>query len=98
MKNHHMEIIAVVDGKALVGVVTDRDLVIRGYAEQQSETMTVEDIISAEVRSIGPDLSVEDAIKIMVKERVRELPVVENGELLGIVTLDDFIFANQSFV
>ncbi|MEK3916247.1 YugN family protein [Paenibacillus sp. FSL H7-0331] len=95
MKEYHTGFIPVVDGKEWVGVVTERDLAIHGYAEQQSGMITVEAIISKKVRSVQPNFPLEEAIKLMVKEHLRGLPVVENGELLGIITLDDLSARNH---
>jgi CBS domain-containing protein len=89
MKDHNIGFIPVVEGKILLGVITDRDLAIRGYADHQDEAVTVEKVLSKEVRTILPTETVEVAAKIMAKEQIRRLPVVLNGELLGIVTLGD---------
>lgn len=89
MRDHNIGFIPVVDNKILLGVITDRDLAVRGYADHQTEAVTVEKVLSKEVRSILPTATVEEAAQIMASEQIRRLPVVKNGELLGIVTLGD---------
>lgn len=89
MKQHDIGFVAVVDGKKLIGAVTDRDLVVRGYAEKHSGSTAVEQVITKDVATIDPNTSIEEAAKIMAKNQIRRLPVVENGELVGIVAIGD---------
>ncbi|KRE51844.1 CBS domain-containing protein [Paenibacillus sp. Soil724D2] len=89
MKNHDIGFVAVVEGKKLIGVVTDRDLVVRGYAEKHSGSTAVENVITKDIETISPDTTVEEAAKMMAKDQIRRLPVVENGELVGIVAIGD---------
>lgn len=89
MKQHDIGFVAVVDGKKLIGVVTDRDLVVRGYAEKHSGSTAVEQVITKDIATIDPNTSIEEAAKIMAKNQIRRLPVVENGELVGIVAIGD---------
>ncbi|QAY65498.1 CBS domain-containing protein [Paenibacillus protaetiae] len=89
MKNHDTGYIPVVEGKKLIGVVTDRDLVIRGYAEKHPGSAVVKQVMTAEVETIEPDATADDAVKLMAARQIRRLPVVDGGELVGIVTLGD---------
>jgi CBS domain-containing protein len=89
MKQHDIGFIPVVEGKKLIGVVTDRDLVIRGYAEKNSGSAPVKDVMTDNTTSIKPDTPVDEAAKMMAREQIRRLPVVENGELVGIVAIGD---------
>ncbi|MEF8808145.1 CBS domain-containing protein [Natronomonas sp.] len=76
----------------ILGVVTDRDLVVYGQNFVDSlEHTTVNEILSTDVFSVAPDVSVEELAARMREEGVRRVPVVEDGELRGIVTLDDLI-------
>ncbi|OPH53043.1 CBS domain-containing protein [Paenibacillus ferrarius] len=89
MKQHDIGFVAVVDGKKLIGVVTDRDLVVRGYAEKKSGSTAVDEVITKDMAIITPSTSIEEAAKIMAKQQIRRLPVVENGELVGVVAIGD---------
>ena len=89
MRDHDIGFIPVVDGKKLVGVITDRDLVIRGLAENKPATAPIQDILSQQLTTISPETSVEEAAQIMAREQIRRLPVVENGELVGVVAIGD---------
>lgn len=75
------------DGK-LAGIVTDRDIVIRGVAGGKDPThLAVSEIMTTGPITIAPDMKAEDASKLMSQKQVRRLPVVENGRLVGILTL-----------
>lgn len=95
MKENDIGFIPVVEGKKLIGVVTDRDLVIRGYAERRSGSGAVEEVISKDVITVSPDTSVDEAAKIMAKQQIRRLPIVENGNLLAVVALGDLAISHS---
>jgi CBS domain-containing protein len=100
MKENDIGFVPVVEGKRLIGVVTDRDLVLRGYAEKRSGSASVEEVISKDVTTATPDTSVHDAAKLMASKKIRRLPIVENGELVGVVSIGDLaireIYVNEA--
>ncbi len=96
MKEHNIGFVPVVEGKKLIGVVTDRDLVIRGYAEKKSGSSSVEEVMSNGITAASPQTTVEEAAKMMANQQIRRLPVVENGELLGVVAIGD-LAVRESF-
>ncbi len=89
MKENDIGFIPVLDDEKLIGVVTDRDLVIRGYAERHSGSTSVEEVMTKNVITISSQASVDEAAKIMSVKKIRRLPVVENERLVGIVALGD---------
>jgi CBS domain-containing protein len=82
--------VPIVDGGRLVGIVTDRDLVVRVIAEgKDPNTTTIGDIASADLTTVTPDSDLQEALDLMSASQVRRLPVVENGQLVGIVAQAD---------
>jgi CBS domain-containing protein len=80
----------VVDGDELIGIVTDRDLVVRVLADDRDPACTtVGEIASTSVVSVGPDEQVEQALELMDEHHFRRLPVVEEGRLVGILSHGD---------
>ena len=92
MRDGDMGIVPVVDeAKMLVGVVTDRDIVVRAIAQGLNwETTTVGDVMTTELFTVRPDDFVFQAIRLMGDKQVRRVPVVdENGALQGILSMAD---------
>ena len=74
----------------LYGIVTDRDIVVRAVAEgRDTGNTTLDSVCTKEVTSLSPDQSDDDAVRIMKEKSIRRLPVVENGKVVGIVSLGD---------
>ncbi len=95
MKNSNVGSVPVVDEhKHVIGVVTDRDIVIRGIAEKRSGSFAINDVMTKNVVSGKPDMTVDDAAKLMAEHQIRRLPVVENNQLVGIVALGDLAVRN----
>ncbi len=73
------------EGK-LVGIVTDRDIVVRAVAAgKDPRTTPVSVVMSADPSTLAPDADVDQAEKLMADRQVRRLPVVEDGHLVGIL-------------
>jgi CBS domain-containing protein len=90
MKQEDVGAIPVVDGERLVGVVTDRDIVIRGIADgSDPHAIKVGDIASRDVVTVRPDDDLDEALRLMAQHQVRRLPVVEDGRLVGVVATAD---------
>lgn len=90
MKTENTGAIPVVDEDELIGIVTDRDIVMRCVAEGgDASEMTAEDIVSEEVETIDPDSDVEEALELMSQKQIRRLPVVDSGELIGMLSIGD---------
>jgi CBS domain-containing protein len=80
----------VVDGDMLIGIVTDRDLVVRVLADDRDPACTtVGEIASTTVVTIDPEEELERARALMAEHHVRRLPVVEEGRLVGILSHGD---------
>jgi CBS domain-containing protein len=83
------DVIVLEDGR-VTGIVTDRDIVVRGVAEGRDPGSTpVSEVCTSGVEAIEPDASIDDALRKMREADVRRLPVVEDGRPVGIVSLGD---------
>ena len=93
MKVENVGAVPVVDeDDSLVGILTDRDIVVRCVAEGKNPAETnVEDVLSHELETIEPDVDVEEAALFMAERQIRRLPVCENGELVGMVSIGDLV-------
>lgn len=94
MREHNIGDVVVRKNGKLCGIVTDRDIAIRVVGEGRDPASTnLESVCSHEVTTIAPEQSTADAVRLMRKEAIRRLPVVENSKILGIVSLGDLAVA-----
>jgi CBS domain-containing protein len=89
MKDLNVGAIPICENDHLLGMITDRDIVIRGVAEKRPNSTRVTDIMSENLITADPGMSIEDAAKLMAKYQIRRLPIVENNRLVGICSLGD---------
>jgi CBS domain-containing protein len=88
MRDEDTGVVPVVENGRAVGVVTDRDIVVRAVADGELNR-PVRDIVSGDVVTARPDMSTKEAAQLMSEHQVRRLPVVENERLVGIVSIGD---------
>jgi CBS domain-containing protein len=78
------------DGGKILGIVTDRDMVVRGIAEGLDPRVnTLDQICSRALTTVSPDDSMETAERLMREKAIRRLPVVKRGRPVGIVSIGD---------
>lgn len=95
MDDLNVGVLPVIEGDRLLGVLTDRDIVIRSTsAGQDPRTATVADAMTTDAHTLTEDHSVLDALHIMEERQLRRVPVVDGaGKLVGIVSLGDLAAA-----
>ncbi len=90
MAEHGIGSVVVMDSDKVVGIVTERDLVRKVCAKDiPSSRVRIQDVMSTPIITGEPDLPIEAAVQRMFNNKIRRLPVVENGKLVGIVTISD---------
>lgn len=92
MKENDCGAIPVVDGdsRRLIGMVTDRDIAVRGVARGRGSDARVEELMSRDPQSCGPDDDVREVEKVMKEHQVRRVPIIDgDGSLVGIVAQAD---------
>jgi CBS domain-containing protein len=90
MKDQDVGAVPVVEDEELVGIITDRDIVVRCIAEGKDPSETnAEDVLSEDLETASPEMDVEEAISLMSSRQIRRLPVVEENRLVGILALGD---------
>jgi CBS domain-containing protein len=92
----------VLDGSKIVGIFTERDYARNVFLKGRASPQTlVGEIMGRDVICVEPDKSIEECMAIMSAKRVRHLPVISGGELLGIVSISDLvksIISDREFV
>ena len=91
MKDQDTGVVPVVDGRKIIGLITDRDIVVRGLAEGKNlEDCRVNELMTKSVRSVREDADVNEVLNLMSKAEIRRVPVVNGSdELVGIVSIGD---------
>ena len=99
MREEDTGAIPVLDGDELVGIITDRDIVIRCIAEGKDPVeTTVGDVLTEGLETIEPDADVQHAHSLMSRRQVRRLPVVDDGEFIGIISIGDIAVKSDTNV
>jgi CBS domain-containing protein len=94
MAEHHVGALLVMQGETLAGIVSERDYARKVILLGRSSADTpVRDIMSSPVLTVSPDTSVQTCMQLMTDRRVRHLPVVEGGRVVGMVSIGDLVKA-----
>ena len=90
MRDGDMGAMPIVENGKLVGIVTDRDIVVRGVAENKASDTPIGDVMTTEIFSVKEDDFAFEAIRLMGDKQVRRVPIInEAGELVGIIAMAD---------
>jgi CBS domain-containing protein len=102
MAEKNIGALLVLEGERIAGIVTERDyarkIVLLGRSSRET---TVGDIMSSPVMYVRPDQSNEECMALMTDNRVRHLPVVDKGRLIGLISIGDLvkdIISEQKFI
>jgi CBS domain-containing protein len=96
MRDTQVGAVLVVNEGTLAGVVTDRDLVIRGLAEGEGPDSLVGPLCSGDLIGVAADADVVQAEQLMREHAVRRLPVVSDGQVVGIVSMGDLAVSTDA--
>ncbi|HXC58702.1 MAG TPA: CBS domain-containing protein [Steroidobacteraceae bacterium] len=92
MADNHVGALLVLEGQQIVGIVSERDyarkVILLG---RSSATTAVRDIMSSPVFTIGAEETVDDAMRLMTERRIRHLPVLRSGKLIGVLSIGDLV-------
>lgn len=90
MEEYDIGVVPVVEQKQLLGVVTDRDIVLRCVAKGKDITQTkVKEVMSKNMVSVSPDQTLDMALQAMAGRQVKRLAVTDQGKLAGVISLSD---------
>jgi len=97
MRDENVGAIPIVDDdEKLAGIITDRDIVVRGIAEgEDPDECTAEDIISEKLHTIHPHADIEEAAELMARHQIRRLPVVQDSVIVGMISLGDIAVKSE---
>ncbi len=91
MVKHEIGAVVVVEGKNLVGIVTERDIVKQMVKARDALKKPLKQLVSKSLITAKPNTSIQEAFETMLKNKIRRLPVVDGPNLVGIVTENDLM-------
>jgi CBS domain-containing protein len=98
MAEHHIGALLVMRRDELVGIFSERDyareVIIKG---RTSATTAVQDIMSAKLITVSPEKTVEECMTLMSGKRIRHLPVMEHGKVIGLLSIGDLVQATIEY-
>lgn len=90
MNLHRVGSVLIIEGGRLVGIFTERDVLRRVVGPGlDPHRVSVDKVMTANVMTITPDTTIEDTTSLFTEKRFRHLPVMENGELIGTISIGD---------
>lgn len=94
LAEHNVGALVVVEQDEVVGIVSERDIV-RRLADDGADLLhrEVADVMTAEPVTAGPDHSIDDIASLMTERRIRHVPVVVDGQLVGVVSIGDVVLS-----
>ncbi len=93
MADHEVDYVIVINNRELVGILTERDLVMAVAEGVDLGAALVEEWMSEAPDTFKPDVTVSEAVAWLLETGYRHLPVVADGDLLGVVTIRDLMWA-----
>ncbi len=92
MASHGIGALVVTEGNRLTGIVSERDYARKVILQNRSShSTTVADIMTKDVIEVAPQFSVDECMVLMTDNHIRHLPVVDNGELVGVISIGDLV-------
>jgi CBS domain-containing protein len=92
MAEHGIGSVLVMEGDRLAGILTERDFARKlGVQGRAPSAVAVREVMTANLITVTPDQSVNECMAIMTEKRIRHLPVIENGRLVGLVSIGDVV-------
>lgn len=91
MSEHDIGCLPIVEDKEVVGIITDRDLVVRGIKNNVSTDTEIGEYMTCDVISIGSKENIEMALNLMGKFQIKRLLVIDKNKLMGVLSLSDIV-------
>ncbi len=92
MSEKEVGALLVLDSKRLVGIVTERDYARKVVLmARSSHTATVSEIMSTDILTVNPDQTIDECMELLTEKRVRHLPVMDEGRLIGLISIGDVV-------
>lgn len=92
MNIHNIGFIPIKNNDQIIGLITDRDIIIRGIAQNKNN---INDIMTTSLISIDSNQNIDEALKLLKKHQIKRLLVMENNNYIGVISLSDILKSND---
>lgn len=98
MMNEHIGSLVVVENQKISGIITETNILHAVAEKKDPDSTAVSDVMSKDVITVEPGKRIEDAVELMLKYRIKKLPVVDNDKLIGVVTASDIVVVEPKLI
>lgn len=98
MGKYHIGSLVVRDDEEIRGILTERDVLMSVARGKDPNATSIGEIMTKKVITIDPDSTLSDAVDLMIKHKIKKVPVVEEGKLIGIITASDIVVVEPKLV
>jgi CBS domain-containing protein len=95
MKKYDIGFIPIISNNKIIGVITDRDIVIRGLSNKENANSKISKYMTENVIAIDPNATIDEASNLMACKQIKRLVVIDNDKLVGILSLSDIANHNN---
>ncbi len=95
MAQNDIGFVPIVEGERIIGVITDRDMVIRGITNREDSNASIGKYMTQEVVFVKPNTPIEAASRLMADRQIKRLLVIDDGTLVGVLSLSDITNHNH---
>jgi len=94
MSERNIGTVMVMENDRLMGIFSERDYARKGILkDRKAESTPIDAVMTAHVITVGPDSSIEECMRLMSEKKFRHLPVLEDGQVLGLISIGDVVTA-----
>jgi CBS domain-containing protein len=97
MADNGIGCLVVVNDDKLEGIITERDVLKQVSKDIKAMDKPLKEVMSTDLVTVGPDMHIDDAAKLMSEHKIKKLPVFKDGKLLGIITSTDLVANSKDF-
>ncbi len=91
MRKHRIGSLVIVEGDKPIGIITERDIAYKVVADELGLDTKVSEAMTTDLKTVVGETGLRDAAKLMASHLIRRLPVLDDGKLMGIITIDDIM-------
>ena len=91
MKNYNIGFIPITEQNKVIGVITDRDIVIKAISNSSNTNTNIENYITKKIIYLEQNHDIEDCLKLMSKHKVKRIIITNKGKMIGIISISDII-------